>query len=336
MITEQLNYDHNGLRLLWEHSYPLLNNEQKKAYDRILYSVKNETGAMFMIDGHGGTGKTFLYKVICSKLRSEGSIVLCIASSGIAALLLPGGRTAHSMFKIPIDNLSSDSFCSIPKNSMRADLMCVTKCIVWDEIVPQHCYAIESLDRTLRDLKDSDQPFGGITVLIGGDFQQTLPVIPKASREQILDATITCSNLWNDFELIHLHQNMRLQNDPQAEEFGEWLQQIGRGLNSDENNKIVIPDEIRSKDLDSLMNFIYSDLHSQPPPPPEYFLNRLILAPRNSDVNDVNETLLDRMSGDVKTYYSADQVIHEPGADDNLSLPSSFNPLILQAYPLEN
>ena len=114
---------------------------------------------------------------------------------------------------------------------------------------------------------------------------------------------------------------MRLQNNPQAEEFREWLQQIGRGLNSDENNKIVIPDEIRSKDLDSLMDFIYSDLHSQPPPPPEYFLNRLILAPHNSDVNDVNETLLNRMCGDIKTYYSADQVIHEPGADDNSGLP---------------
>ena len=134
-----------------------------------------------MINGHGGTGKTFLYKVICSKLCSEGVIVLCTASSGIGALLLPGGRTAHSMFKIPIDTLSLVSVCSIPKNSKRADLMRAVKCIVWDEIVPQHRYAIEALDCTLHDLRDNNEPFGGVTLLMGGDFQQTLPVVPKGS-----------------------------------------------------------------------------------------------------------------------------------------------------------
>ena len=107
-------------------------------YDRILCSVENGAGGMFMINGHGGTGKTFLYKVVCSKLRSDGAIVLCTASSGIAALLLPGGRTAHSMFKIPIDALSPVSMCCIPKNSMRADLIRAVKCIIWDEIVLQH------------------------------------------------------------------------------------------------------------------------------------------------------------------------------------------------------
>jgi hypothetical protein len=321
MITEQLNYDRSNLRLFWESHRPLLNPEQSDAYERIFASVRNATGGMFMINGHGGTGKTFLYNVICSKLRSDGAIVLCIASSGIAALLLPGGRTAHSMFKILIDNLSSDSVCSIPKNSMRADLMRVVKCIVWDEIVPQHRYAIEALDRTLRDLRDNNRPFGGITVLIGGDFQQTLPVVPKGSPEQILDATVTRSHLWNDFQVLHLHQNMRLRDDPDADDFGKWLLQIGHGQNSDDNNEIVIPQDIRSKDLDSLMNFIYPNLHSCPAPPPQYFLNRMILAPRNSDVNDINDALLDRMNGDIKTFHSADEVIHEPGADDNGCLP---------------
>ena len=195
MIAEQLNYDRNTQRTYWETHYHLLNSEQRDAYQRIMYSMENGMGGMFMINGHGGTGKTFLYKVISSKLRSEGSIVLCTASSGVAALLLPGGRTAHSMFKIPIDGLSPESFCCISKNSARADLMRATRCIIWDEIVPQHRYAIETLDRTLRDLRDNNEPFGGITILMGGDFQQTLPVIPKGSREEILDATITRSHL---------------------------------------------------------------------------------------------------------------------------------------------
>jgi hypothetical protein len=130
MIAEQLNYDRSSQRMFWESQHRLLNYEQRDTYERILQSVDNGTGGMFMINGHGGTGKTFLYKVICSKLRSDGAIVLCTASSGIAALLLPGGHTAHSMFKIPIDTLSPVSVCCIPKNSMRADLMRAVKCIV--------------------------------------------------------------------------------------------------------------------------------------------------------------------------------------------------------------
>ena len=329
MITEQLNYDRDSLHLFWESQHQLLNDEQRNAYEKILHSVDNNTGKTFMINGHGGTGKTFLYKVICSKLRSEGAIVLCIASSGIAALLLPGGRTAHSMFKIPIDNLSSESFCSIQKKSMRADLMRAVKCIVWDEIVPQHRYAVEALDRTLRDLRDNEHPFGGITLLIGGDLQQTLPVVPRGSREQILDATIIRSSLWNNFEHIFLHQNMCLQNDPDAEEFGRWLLQIGHGHNSDENNKIEIPQAIRSENIESLINFVYPNLNSDPPPPPDYFLNRMILAPRNSDVDDVNETLLDRMNGEIKTYFSDDEIIQEAGADNNS--PFSITPEFLRS-----
>lgn len=87
----------------------------------------------------------------------------------------------HSMFKIPIDTLSEVSHCRIPKNSRRADLMHAVRCIIWDEIVPQHQHAVETLDHTLRDLRNNDKPFGGVTVLMGGDFQQTLPIIPKGS-----------------------------------------------------------------------------------------------------------------------------------------------------------
>lgn len=63
---------------------------------------------LFFLDGHGGTGKTFVYITLCHALRGEGSIVLCVASTGVASLLLPGGRTAHSTFKIPIDNLNGN------------------------------------------------------------------------------------------------------------------------------------------------------------------------------------------------------------------------------------
>ncbi|CAN1121834.1 hypothetical protein LINPERHAP2_LOCUS1010 [Linum perenne] len=80
-----------------------LNAEQKVAYDRILESVNSNAHECFFIDGFGGTGKTFLWRVISMKLGSQKKVVLCVASSGIAALLMPGGRTAHSRFHILID-----------------------------------------------------------------------------------------------------------------------------------------------------------------------------------------------------------------------------------------
>ncbi|KAF1879812.1 hypothetical protein Lal_00039684 [Lupinus albus] len=61
-----------------------------------------------------GIGKTFLYRALCSKLRSIEKIVLATAASRIATTLLPRGQTAHSRFKIPL-NLDSSSVCSIRK-----------------------------------------------------------------------------------------------------------------------------------------------------------------------------------------------------------------------------
>ena len=195
--------------------------------------------------------------------------------------------------------------------------MCTVSCIIWNEIVPQHWHAVETLDRTLHDLRDIDKPFGGVTLLMGGDFQQMLPIIPKGSQEEILDATITWSYLWKDINVLHLHQNMWLRGDSDAETFGEWLLEVGHGPNSDKNGEIEIPQEMRFDDIEDLKKFIYPGIASCPPPPAEYFLNQMILAPRNFDVNDMNESLPNQMNGDTKSYYSANNIIHESGADDH-------------------
>ncbi|GJV36392.1 ATP-dependent DNA helicase PIF1-like protein [Tanacetum coccineum] len=92
-------------------------------------------------------------------LRSKGDIVLNVASSGIAALLLEGGRTAHSRFAIPI-NILEDSMCHIPADSDLADLIRQAKLIIWDEAPMIQSYCYEAFDRTLRDIcrTDPSQP----------------------------------------------------------------------------------------------------------------------------------------------------------------------------------
>lgn len=86
-----------------------------------------------------------MYKTLCHRLRGDNKIVLCVASSGIAALLLPGGRTAHSTFQIPVDHLHHESLCNLVKNFLRADMLRRVDLLIWDEAVMQHKYVIYSL-----------------------------------------------------------------------------------------------------------------------------------------------------------------------------------------------
>ena len=120
LIAEQRNYNQEEQMQYAEDGIPHLNPEQQSAFDKIVEAVK--TGQTFFLHGPGGTGKTYVYNTLCYFLRGRGLIVLCVASSGIAALLLIGGRTAHSMFKIPI-NIHESSLCGIKKNSQLADLI---------------------------------------------------------------------------------------------------------------------------------------------------------------------------------------------------------------------
>ncbi|GJR37369.1 ATP-dependent DNA helicase PIF1-like protein, partial [Tanacetum coccineum] len=90
------------------------------------------TGGMLFVYAYGGNGKTFLYKTLTAPFRSKGQIVLNVASSGIASLLLDGGRTAHSRFAIPI-NIVEDFMCTISVDSDLAELIRETKLIIWDE-----------------------------------------------------------------------------------------------------------------------------------------------------------------------------------------------------------
>lgn len=69
-------------------NYLQMNAEQKHAFDVICNAVQTNQGGVFFLNGPAGTGKTFCYNTICYHIRGQGKIVLCVASSGIAALLL--------------------------------------------------------------------------------------------------------------------------------------------------------------------------------------------------------------------------------------------------------
>jgi signal recognition particle GTPase len=114
-IDEELSYNIDYLEEQANKMYLQLNEEQRHAFHEIIDSVLHNKPNFFFIIGHGGTGKTFLWNTIVSYLRAQRKIVLTVASSGVASLLLPNGRTTHSRFKIPLD-IDELSFCDKKRN----------------------------------------------------------------------------------------------------------------------------------------------------------------------------------------------------------------------------
>jgi len=112
LVQEELAYDQHSLTTDADNAKDRFNDDQRSTYKIILNVVTNKKGKLFFMYGNGGTGKTFVWTTLLSRLRRQGKIVLAVASSGITSLLLLGGRTAHSRFKILID-LHDESTCNI-------------------------------------------------------------------------------------------------------------------------------------------------------------------------------------------------------------------------------
>ena len=109
---------------------PKLNQEQRKAYDEIMHIIASDSGQLFFLDAPGGTGKTFLINLLLATIRGERNIAVAVASSGIAATLIDGGRTAHSAFKLPLNlNHSESALCNISKQSDMAQVLREAKVI---------------------------------------------------------------------------------------------------------------------------------------------------------------------------------------------------------------
>ncbi|KAL6577795.1 hypothetical protein OROMI_010123 [Orobanche minor] len=167
LILEETSY--NLDEMCAEHSklYPLLTGDQRTVYDKIMYAVDKGVGGVFFLYGYNDTGKTFTWRTLCSALRGKGDIVIPVASSGIASLLIPKGRTAHSRFGIPL-LVDEKSYCNkIKLGTEMTELLKKTKLIIWDEAPMTHRYCFEALDRSLKDVmrspdgEPSPKSFGG-------------------------------------------------------------------------------------------------------------------------------------------------------------------------------
>ena len=159
-----------------------------------------------------------MYSVLCHHYCAYEKIVLCVASSGIASLLLPGGCTSHSHLQIPL-NLHKSSQCNIGKYSELGDLLRQVTLLIWDEVPMQHRFCFKAVDQMLQDIRNNECFFGGLPVIIEGDFAQILPVVRRSTIATIVGACIQCSYIWPRLSLLFLRQNMRLLHDENSREF---------------------------------------------------------------------------------------------------------------------
>jgi len=335
LVQEELNYDCKSEISTSENMLATMNAEQRILHDRVVDMVRaaeNDEVAqarMIFADAPGGTGKTYVNSAICATLRGQKKIVIAVASSGIAAQLLPGGRTAHFKFQIPIEITEiSTCFISKDKRNSRAQLIRQASLIIIDEASMLHKHAVEAVDRTIQDILDNDEiPFGGLPVLFTGDFRQILPVVKQGSRHQTMEASLQRSKLWPQIEVLHLTENMRLRvNDDisttqlaAVKEYGEFLLRVGDGTEvrypTRGDEVINLPENIVSKSwsiedmiTDTFGDLTFTFLHKQ------YLCERAILTPLNKHVDLINRIILKQCPGpEAISCFSADTV----GPDDS-------------------
>ncbi len=335
LLEVERNYNVEVLQAEVVMAIESLNDGQRAAYNGVIDAYAAHHAKVIFIDGPGGRGKTYIENLILNAVRSRGDIALAVASSGIVALLLSRRRTAHSYLKISIA-LDCTSFCYIRKQDDLAALIHQTKLILWDEAPMTNKLAFETVDRTLRDLTNRNEPFGGIVFVMSGDFRQ---VIPRGSRADIVFASIKNSYLWKSVEVFRLSENMRASDvvavhpDLGNHTFVDWLLCLGNNeLETIDEDYIKCPDMmvLPPADTQAMVMAIYPRLHKGQATN-EYLHECVILAFRNKEVLLINAMVLSYLPGAQVNFLNADSAEDTEVAN---TYPSKFlNTLEVSGMP---
>jgi hypothetical protein len=341
VADEIARYDVTTQAAMRDELVPQLNPEQQAVYDNVMAAINR---LAFFVDGLGGTSKTFFYSCLLSTVCAQGRVAVVVASSGIAALLLDGGRTTHSRFKILVQGLNSMSTCYISRDSELAALLQAAALIVWDEAVMMHMHVFEAVNKSLQDIMDVINPafkflpFSGLVVVFGGDFRQILPIVPHDTRGDVVAAALNHSSIWQHVRVFKLHTNMHVQrllaqggvhaqaDATRQQAFADYLQCVGEGAKrvypSIGEDSILIPHDMccNGPTMADLIEEVYGALSSivEYVARSAYIIERAILTPLNEDVDALNKLINDKYAftkhdgspSQHHVYYSADSVVH--------------------------
>jgi hypothetical protein len=309
-----------------------LNEEQAQLLDSVLQdlrAIQNDEGPKcraYFLDGPGGSGKTMCYNTLISWCRGQGIKIASSAWTGIAATLLKGGRTCHNLFKLPVPILDT-SVCKVSPTSSHADFLRSVTVFIIDEASMVPANALRAIDTMLQDITGlQNVHFGGKVFILGGDFRQVLPIVPRQPRTVIVENCLKSSPLWPLFKIVKLKRNMRTGEDQQ--DFARWLLELGNGTLPCENvavpNLIEIPHDCNIVHED-IIDEVFTDMTD-----PKAITNTVILTPTNDTALKLNDKVLKtKVAGQVKLYVSADRAIcdnEEEGDNYPIEFLNSLTP----------
>ncbi|XP_027076802.1 uncharacterized protein [Coffea arabica] len=184
---------------------------------------------------------------------------------------------------------------------------------------------------------DSNLPFGGKVVIFCGDFRQTLSVIERATKHVLIESSFPNSVLWSKLHKLKLTQNMRAMLD---HAFSQFLLRIGEGREPvDANGEIALSPDIvisyydKDQSLNRLVESVFPDLQLYSKDPYR-MINRCILTPKNSSVDELNELLINKFHENVQIYISSDRTVEQQHQGDYEDFLNSQNPKGLPPHKL--
>jgi ATP-dependent exoDNAse (exonuclease V) alpha subunit len=232
------------------------------------------SGESVLLTGPAGAGKTFVLNQFIRLAKSEGRHVSVTATTGLAATHL-GGTTIHSWAGIGVSDYIPQGFADhIAKG--RREIIEKTDVLIIDEISMLHDYRLDMVDEACRLVRRKDEPFGGIQVIMSGDFFQLPPINRGDSRA---GGFVVHSNVWQELDptICYLQEQHR-QDD-------EHLLGILNALRAG---------DIRRHHAEQLLARVDQE------PPADLLLTELHTV--NIDVDRLNEVKLAELSGDELFY----------------------------------
>jgi len=241
-----------------------LNEGQRAAYDSIC------AGKSIFLTGPGGTGKSFLINQIYETLDTQGKCVALTAMTGCAALLLHSkAKTLHSWAGIGLGTDSVPLLISKVRKSRRAAVRWLkTDILVIDEVSMMTPDLFEKLDELGKKVRRNERPFGGLQLVLVGDFFQLPPISRDAETAFVFESPV-----WNTLGLVkHDLTEIVRQKDPI---FQGILNEARRGTLSKASMKI----------LRKRMNIDYTGLEIKP----------TMLFTRRAEVDQINMSHLRKL-----------------------------------------
>ena len=144
-----------------------LSTEQQSAINLI-----KSGNSVFITSRGAGCGKTFLLNEVIQQFKTSDKKVAVTASTGVAAVLL-NGRTLHSWSSIGLGNKSTEQICrKIMSNKTKKNRWLKTDILIIDEISLISPELFDKLEEIARIIRNNDKPFGGIQLILSGDWLQ--------------------------------------------------------------------------------------------------------------------------------------------------------------------